>query len=75
MRTKTFDIKGIRWDVTTNESGTKKAVATCPEHPQKVAILEGTKAIGVLVSCPEYGCVLEMCSREEFEAQEKNAKA
>lgn len=76
MRTKTFEIKGIRWEMTTNKEGTKKAVAACPDHPKQEATVEGMglKPIGLLVWCPQCREVLEMCSKEEFEAEKKKAE-
>jgi hypothetical protein len=77
VKTKTFEVKGIRWDVITTQDGKNRAVPTCPDHPKQEAKVAGLnlRAVGVLVWCPQCGSELEIYSAEEFETDKKKAEA
>jgi hypothetical protein len=75
MKPKTFEIRGIEWVISTTKDGTKRAIATCPDHPkQESGILEAL-ADRVLVWCPRCGAILEMCSKEELASERETILA
>ena len=75
MKPKTFEIRGIEWEISTTRDGTKQAIATCPDHPKQEAKILEALADNVLVWCPQCGEVLEMCSKEELASERERILA
>jgi len=75
VKTQTFGIRGIEWQLISTEDGTKKAVAMCPDHPNQEARVLEAVADHVLVWCSQCGQVLEMCSKGELASERERILA